>query len=44
MDELIVGYDVFLEVCMKDVMLFWFKILKRLERARAACLRFVRDS
>ncbi len=43
-DELIAGHDAFLEACMKDAMLFWPKILKRLERARAACLRFARDS
>ena len=43
-DELIAGHDAFLEACMKDAMLFWPKILKRLERARATCLRFARDT
>ena len=39
-DELIVAHDRFLDQCMKEGMLFWPKILKRLDRIKAACLRF----
>jgi gamma-tubulin complex component 2 len=42
-DELITAHDAFLEACMKDAMLFWPKILKCLERARASCRRFAQD-
>jgi gamma-tubulin complex component 2 len=43
-DELIAIHDGFLETCMRDSMLFWPKILKRLDRIRAACARFAVDS
>lgn len=43
-DELIAIHDEFLETCMRDSMLFWPKILKRLDRIRAACARFAADS
>jgi gamma-tubulin complex component 2 len=39
-DELIAAHDRFLDQCMKEGMLFWPKILKRLDRIKAACLRF----
>ena len=43
-DELIDFHDTFLESCMKGSMLFSPNILKRLERLRAATVRFARDS
>jgi gamma-tubulin complex component 2 len=42
-DELIDFHDAFLESSMKGSMLFSPKILKRLERLRAAAVRFARD-
>jgi gamma-tubulin complex component 2 len=43
-DQIIESHDSFLETSMRDSLLFWPKILKRLDRLRAACLRFARDS
>ena len=42
-DEIIGIHDAFLDKCMKQSMLFWPKILKRLDRLKATCLRFARD-
>ena len=39
-DEVIEAHDKFLDACMKEGMLFWPKILKRLERIKSICLRF----
>ena len=39
-DEVIEAHDRFLDACMKEGMLFWPKILKRLERIKSICLRF----
>jgi gamma-tubulin complex component 2 len=40
LDDVIAAHDVFLDACMKEGMLFWPKILKRLERIKSICLRF----
>ena len=42
-DEIIDIHDAFLDACMKQSMLFWPKILKRLDRLKELCLRFARD-
>ena len=42
-DELVAAHDAFLEACMKDAMLFWPKLLRRLDRLRSTCLRVARD-
>ena len=40
LDDVIEAHDRFLDACMKEGMLFWPKILKRLERIKSICLRF----
>jgi gamma-tubulin complex component 2 len=40
LDDVIDAHDRFLDACMKEGMLFWPKILKRLERIKSICLRF----
>ena len=40
LDDVIEAHDKFLDACMKEGMLFWPKILKRLERIKSICLRF----
>lgn len=39
-DELIDAHERFLDACMKEGMLFWPRILRRLERIKNVCLRF----
>jgi gamma-tubulin complex component 2 len=39
-DELAAEHDAFLDACMKEGMLFWPTILRRLEKIKSACLRF----
>ena len=43
-DELIDLHESFLDACMKEGMLFWPKILKRLEKIKSVCLKFVAAS
>ena len=39
-DELIDLHERFLDACMKEGMLFWPKILRRLEKIKQSCLKF----
>ncbi len=39
-DELIDAHERFLDACMKEGMLFWPRILRRLERIKNVCLKF----
>ena len=43
-DELIDLHERFLDQCMKEGMLFWPKILKRLEKIKSVCLKFAAAS
>jgi hypothetical protein len=42
--QVIVHHDAFLDSCMKESMLFWPKILRRLEKIKLLCLQFVATS
>eukprot|EP00976_Prorocentrum_cordatum_P112749 1195586-Prorocentrum_minimum.AAC.2 len=37
-------HEEFLDACMKESMLFWPKILRRLEKIKMLCLQFVAAS
>ena len=39
-DELVDAHERFLDACMKEGMLFWPRILRRLERIKNVCLKF----
>jgi gamma-tubulin complex component 2 len=43
-DELIDLHERFLDACMKEGMLFWPKILRRLEQIKSVCLKFAAAS
>jgi len=40
LDDVTQAHDRFLDTCMKEGMLFWPRILRRLERIKSICLRF----
>jgi len=43
-DEVMKHHEEFLDACMKESMLFWPKILRRLEKIKMLCLQFVAAS
>ncbi|KAK3261906.1 hypothetical protein CYMTET_29215 [Cymbomonas tetramitiformis] len=43
-DEVMTCHDEFLDACMKESMLFWPKILRRLEKIKMLCINFVQAS